>query len=180
MPVALDANYLVAWLQPENLDVPEDPATGAPIEKLVDRIQYLMSQLEANTERIVIPTPVLAEFLVHAGPAGAPFVALLNKNRNFRLAEFGRRAAIETAEILRKELETISKAQQHSETRGKAKFDMQIVAIAKVEGVSRIFSNDQGLANRCRRQGLVPVPFHELPLPPDDLPPLFKYANDQK
>lgn len=177
MAVVLDANYLVAWQQPSQIDVPEDPATGSPIENLEGRVHFLISQLDAATERIIVPTPALSEFLVRAGEAGAPIVALLNKNKNFRLAEFGRRAAIEAAEIIRHERDTVGKGQSAPDGWQKAKFDIQIVAIAKIERAERIYTNDQGLANKCRRQNLTPVLFHELPLPPDDLPPLLKLAR---
>ncbi|MGD9967862.1 MAG: hypothetical protein AB7T59_15175 [Hyphomonadaceae bacterium] len=174
----LDANYLVAWHQPDRIDVPEDPATGAPIAKFAERIQYLIAQLDAATTRVVIPTPALAEFLVRAGPAGAPIVAQLNKNKSFRLAEFGRRGAIEAAEIIRNEVDVVGKGQSKPDSWPKAKFDVQIVAIAKIEGVEKVYTDDQGLANKCRRYGLTPVRFFELPLPPDDTPPLFKYAEE--
>lgn len=179
MAVVLDANYMVAWQQPENMDVPEDPATGAPITKFAERVQYLITQLEETTTRIVIPTPALSEFLVRAGAAGAPIVALLNKNKNFRIAEFDRRAAIEAAEIIRHELDVIGKNKSLPDSWSKAKFDIQICAIAKIAGADRVYTGDQGLANKCRRQALTPVMFHELALPPDTAPPLLQWGNEQ-
>ncbi|MBN8606220.1 MAG: PIN domain-containing protein [Caulobacterales bacterium] len=180
MAVALDANYLIAWQQPGNMIVPEDPATGAPITKFAERVEYLIAQLEQTTTRIVIPTPALSEFLVRAGAAGAPVVALLSKNKNFRIAEFDRRAAIEAAEIIRHEFDVVGRQDSPTDTRSKVKFDIQIAAIAKIAGVDRVYTGDQGLANKCRRQALTPVMFYELPLPPDDTPPLFKYADDKE
>ncbi len=61
MAVVLDANYLVAWQQPGKMDVPEDPATGVPLTKFAERVEYLIAQLEETTTRIVIPTPALSE-----------------------------------------------------------------------------------------------------------------------
>ncbi len=179
MAVLLDANYLIAWHQPENIDIPDDPATGIPIAKFKERVEFLIHCLEESNERIVIPTPALTEFLVGAGAAGAPIVAAMSKNKNFRLAEYGRRAAIEAAEIIRHEIYVVGKAQQRPDTWQKAKFDLQIVAIGKIEQVSKVYTNDQGLANRCGRHTLTPILFYELPLPPDDMPPLLKYAKDQ-
>lgn len=77
MAITLDANYLIAWNQPERIDVPEDPATGAPITRFVERVEFLISQLQTDGQRIVIPSPALSEFLVRAGAASAPIVAQL-------------------------------------------------------------------------------------------------------
>ncbi len=179
MSVGLDANFLVAWQQPENMDVPEDPATGLPLTKFAERVDYFIRQLEETSTRIVIPTPSLSEFLVRAGAAGAPIVALLNRNKNFRIAEFDRRAAIEAAEIIRDQRDVVGKKGSLPDTWQKAKFDMQICAIAKIEGVDRLYTGDQGLANKCRRYGITPVSFYELALPPDDTPPLLQWGNEQ-
>lgn len=177
MPVVLDANYLIAWQQPDNMKVPEDPATGYPISEFPARIEHLISQLEANANRVLVPTPALSEFLVRAGSAGAPIVALLNKNKSFRIAEFDRRAAIEAAEIVKHRIDVLGKRASASESWAKVKFDIQIAAIAKIGGAEHVYTGDQGLANVCRQQDLNPVQFHELPLPPDDTPPLLKFAT---
>jgi rRNA-processing protein FCF1 len=177
MAVLLDANYLIALHQPHKLDVPDDPATGIAISNFPARLDYLVSQLELNKSRIVIPTPVMSEFLVRADAAGASMVADWSKNKNFRIADFGRRAAIEAAEIIRHEIDVLGKGHSRPDTWAKAKFDIQIVAIGKIENVTTAYTNDQGLANKCRRNGIAPVLFHELPEPPDDTLPLLKFAE---
>lgn len=178
MAVVLDTNYLIAWLQPTNLAVPIDPATNSAIVRLEERVEFLIAELQKSGERIVVPTPALTEFLVGAGKAGATLLAQLAKNKNFRIADFGRRAAIEAAEIIRSARQG-GKAGFAPDTWPKAKFDMQIAAIAKVENATRVYTSDQGLANRCRHIGLAPIAFHELPLPGDDAAPLLKWAANQ-
>lgn len=53
-------------------------------------------------------------------------------------------------------------------SRSKVKFDHQIVAIAKVQGASIIYSDDRDVAQYGKRSGIAVVRTAELPLPPGD------------
>jgi hypothetical protein len=64
--VATDNSILTLLLHPKARP-PMDPATKKPIERLPDRIEKLIEDLEADHERIIIPTPTLSEFLILAG-----------------------------------------------------------------------------------------------------------------
>lgn len=66
MVVAFDNTILSLLLHPE-ADAPLDPSTGAPTARAQDRIAYLVEQLREAQARILIPAPVLAEFLTFAG-----------------------------------------------------------------------------------------------------------------
>ncbi len=81
---------------------------------------------------------------------------------------------------MRHELDKVGKKASLPDSWAKAKFDIQIAAIAKIAKADRVYTGDQGLANKCRRQALTPVMFYELPLPPNETPPLFKYADEKE
>ena len=53
------------------------------------------------------------------------------------------------------------------------KFDRQIVAIAKVEGAERIYSNDGDIARYAKAEGLEVIRLQDLPDPPEKTPDLF-------
>ncbi|HUE90280.1 MAG TPA: hypothetical protein VMO26_29710 [Vicinamibacterales bacterium] len=63
--VLFDNNILCLFLHPD-AEVPNDPNTGAPIERTAERINHLVEQLQEQRIRIAIPTPVLSEFLTFA------------------------------------------------------------------------------------------------------------------
>ena len=76
MVVAFDNTVLSLLLHPE-ADAPFDPATGAQIARAQDRMAYLVEQLREEGSRILIPTPVLAEFLTFASP---DYLAVINQS----------------------------------------------------------------------------------------------------
>jgi hypothetical protein len=47
------------------------------------------------------------------------------------------------------------------------KFDLQIVAIAKVEGAERIYSNDGDIVRFGARDGIEVITLEQLPSPPE-------------
>jgi hypothetical protein len=52
--------------------------------------------------------------------------------------------------------------------RAKPKFDHQIVAIARVEKATVIYSDDEGLGRFAKRAGIKTIGVGQLPLPPID------------
>ncbi len=53
-------------------------------------------------------------------------------------------------------------------TRAKIKFDRQILAIARVQKQSVIYSDDQDVAKQAQTFGLEAIPIWQLPLPPEN------------
>jgi len=85
--VVLDSSVLLLVLDP-NAKPPNDPATGRPLNEAAERIEYLIENLAAAKEKILIPTPVLSEVLVHAGDAMQPYLDTLNEQSVFRIVPF--------------------------------------------------------------------------------------------
>lgn len=168
--VVFDSSVLLLVLDP-NAKPPIDPATGQPLDKAAERIEYLIENLTADKEKIVIPTPVLSEVLVHAGDAMHPYLDTLNSQSAFRIAPFDQKAAIEAAlamsDAIKRGGHRVDAANPDA-SKTKIKFDRQIVAIAKAEGAHSIFADDDDVHNYAKYAGLKAFRTAELDLPPED------------
>ena len=158
--VVFDASMLLLILD-------ENAAASVPNGRA--RVEYLIDCLSKENEKIVIPTPALSECLVHAGPAGTDYVAIIGRKAVFRIVSFDERAAVEAA------FRTWT-ARQRGQPKGgapeiakaKIKFDRQIVAVAKVEGATAVYSDDGNVVAYAREAGLEGYRLADLPEPPED------------
>ena len=154
MIVVFDNTVLSLLLHPE-ADAPLDPATNAPMTRAQDRMAHLVEQLRESDARILIPAPVLAEFLTFAG---SEYLAVIDQ-----------RAAVEAAAVQKKA--NASAKGKKSGLGGnwqKIKVDRQIVAIAKVRNAERIYTTDADVAALAKESGIVAVGLADLPLPPEE------------
>ena len=165
--VVFDASILLALLQPD-IYSPRHPDTKEPVDQFRQRIDYLVTQLEADFQKIVIPTPALSEILVRAGQAGPEYLDRFNSASVFRIVPFDQRAAVEVAAIIASAITAGDKRGGSDSSWAKVKVDYQIVAIAKVENISTIYSDDRDIYNFGQRNGLTVIRTAELPLPPVD------------
>src|SRR5438105_4630047 len=94
--VAFDTSTILFAIDPKTKP-PLDPGTGAPLTNCAQRIEYLLKRLSEAKTGILIPTPVLSEFLVKAGPKKHEFLEKFLQSRNFTVGSFDERAAIELA-----------------------------------------------------------------------------------
>ncbi len=76
--VVFDTTTALLSLRP-GTNPPLDPATGIPVQHAEARIALLVETLEKARTRIIIPTPVMSELLVHAGAGTAELVTRLTK-----------------------------------------------------------------------------------------------------
>lgn len=144
-----------------------DAQPSGGTDRAQDRIEHLLETLKANQETIIIPAPVLSEFLVFAGADAPAYLAKIRESSVLRVEPFDERAAIELADL------EIA-ARQQGNKRGsaaasdwqKVKFDRQIVAIARVHRASVVYSNDADIAAHGRDCGLTVLGLADLPLPP--------------
>jgi hypothetical protein len=157
--VALDATVLT-FLFEKDANAPIDPQTGEPLERCYDRVNHLIAEMAANSAKIVIPTPALAEILVKAGEAGPEWLNIIEKSRHFVIADFDVRAAAEHA------AQMINSPRPIAGRKQKAKFDYQIIAIARVAGAEAIYSFDGDIAKDAG-PGLKVCGGFDLPLPPE-------------
>jgi len=162
----VDATVLTLLLN-ESADSPPDPATGKPVEKIQERVKFLIATLQKQKQKIIIPTPVLSEVLVVSGRKGLRYIDVLQKAAVFEIRDFDRLAAIELALMTEKALADGDKRGGSVEPWQKIKLDRQIVAICKVSGVTTLYASDRSLSNFAREAGLQVIEVHELPLPPE-------------
>jgi hypothetical protein len=119
----------------------------------------------------MVPTPVLSEVLIKAGADKARVLSEISNSRYFKVQPFDELAAVELTMLPDTDLQSKRKLSEVV-TRAKIKFDRQILAIAKVNDIKTIYSDDRNLCDRAQACGILTVGAHELPLPP--VPPQGK------
>jgi hypothetical protein len=132
--VVFDTSTLLLALDP-NTRPPIDPGTNKPVDQCKARVELLLANLQKAKTPILIPTPVLAEFLVKAGPEKHQMIDRFTNSRNFEIGPFDVKAAVELAELLG-DPDLLKKPRDEKTTKAKLKFDRQIVAIAKTRGAT--------------------------------------------
>lgn len=167
--IVFDTTYLIVLLEDKALSIKD--RQDNPVTKIHERVRHLAQKLSESNSIICVPTPVLAEFMVRAGNAGQELLKRLTNTSKFNLAPFGVKAAIEAAELIR----TIKNEQkgQPIETWAKAKFDIQIVAIAKAENAPVIYAEDPHMEAHGKRVGIDIRRICDLPLPTGEEETLF-------
>lgn len=185
--IVIDNTLLSLLLHPKARP-PQDPATGKAVARLEDRLELLVQDWEEDGETVLIPTPVLSEFLILADKDGPAYLSDIDGNPHFTVVNFDQKAAVELAVM---SLGVMSSKAKKAGRRGDAEgtwakivFDRQIVAIAKANGISTIYSDDDGLAKFAKQHSITVVKTWELPLPqakqmgllPEGEPPKAKRA----
>jgi len=168
--VVFDSSILILVFDP-NAKPPTDPATDRPVARAAERVGHLISTLEKAKEKIIVPTPVLSETLVYAGPNMREIIGELSKQSCFRIADFDQKAAIEAAVAVRDALDRGGwrvDGAKPGETKAKIKFDRQIVAIAKAEGAQTVYTDDGSMAKYAERAQIQAIRTADLDLPPED------------
>lgn len=163
MTAAFDNTMLSILLNPDG-NIPNDPATNAPVAEARARAEAVVQQLQKARRKIILPAPACAELLTAIGPEAQQYLNIVGRSRVFDVGNFDARCAAELALLNRGEF------QQHdnknkAEPYQKRKVDRQIIAIAKVYGVSEIYTDDDGLAKRARMCGITPISIAEVPIP---------------
>src|SRR5260370_10938138 len=106
------------------------PDIPCSVDKAKERVAYLIQNLAAKNERVLIPAPALSEILVRAGKAGPEFVNQLGRSARFEIASFDALAAIEVAlAIAHAKKRWVKRVKGSTDSWNKTKFDHQIVAI---------------------------------------------------
>lgn len=162
--VVFDATILLLLLRP-NAGRPVD-SNGDPIPDIQERLNYLIQRLEATKTRIIIPTPVLSEVLVHAGAAGPDTLETLTRSTVFKIEPFDTKAAVEAALMTKAAIDHGDKRGGVAAAWAKVKFDRQIVAIGKVFNVTMIYSDDADVRALAEAENIPVTSLAGLPLAP--------------
>lgn len=156
-PVVIDNNALAHWTIANESD------------DIWKRLNYLFKCLEQNNQQLIIPAPVVAEFLVHVPDERLPFLEKLRQTNKVKIVSFDFKAAMECAILTANAKSVGDKRYGGHSTLQKIKVDEQIVAIAKVIDAKLIVSDDKDIKNIARSFGIVCKKIKDLDLPP--LPP---------
>ena len=167
--VGVDSTFLSLMLHPKARP-PLDPATKKPIEKMEQRIEALLERLAEDGEAIIVPTPVLSEFLILAGRDGPKYLALIETTKTILVVPFDQKAAVELAAIESSHRSAGSKKGGSASPYQKVKLDRQIVATVKAHTGHTIYADDTDIRNFALRAGIKVVSTWELPIPPSPHP----------
>ncbi len=135
------------------------------VEHARERVLGLVQKLEAERERVVIPTPALAELLVTEGSDTDDILTTLRGSACLRVEGFDERSAVELAVRLREARRAGDLREGLPITKSEMKFDRQIVAIALVSGAKVLYSDDIGVAKFAAGCGLTVKGVEDLPVP---------------
>lgn len=142
MKLLVDNNILIQILAPNKTGLTH-PETKAALDRVDERAQAFVSEAERKNALILIPTPVLSEFLIGVEESKyQEYLDVLNGSACFEVVDFDTAAAIECAQLPdRTELAQISPGQVAS----KLKYDRQIVGIALAAMANEVWSHDESL-----------------------------------
>lgn len=179
MRVIFDTNVLVQALTGTKEGVSlTDPRTGNVISDLELRAQALVDHVDSQGGSVLIPAPVLAEFLVGIDKSSQQtYINLIKSQSCFEVVAFDEIAAIECAQF--PDLKAL-KQMMASDTTAKVKFDRQILAIAKASGVKEVWTHDKGVYNRCENFGLIAKSLADISPAPQQFPMNFQSENSSK
>ncbi|MHB1273300.1 MAG: hypothetical protein ACYCZD_11150 [Rhodanobacter sp.] len=172
----MDSTTLLLLFHP-GANAPIDAATGQPLTKCKERIELLLQNLSEANIQILVPTPVLSEILVVSGTDKTRILNEINNTYAFRIQPFDEMAAVEVAMLTDADLQS-KKRLSKTETKAKIKYDRQIIAIAKVNGVKTIYSDDKGLSKKAKANGITVIETSELPLPPEPPQGQLSFPNN--
>lgn len=162
--IAFDAAILSLAIDRKSR-VPIDFRTGDPIPSARERVNALIASLEEENEVILIPAPALAEALTTVAEKAIELTDLIEKRVSFRIRAFGKREAIEVAMRTHSAILAGDKKEGAEEPWQKVKYDRQIVAIAKTEGATAIYSTDKGVHTHAKLWGIQAFHLGDVPLP---------------
>jgi len=162
--IALDAGVLSVILYPQS-PIPKDFKTGLDIDHAKERVDQLVEEIRQSGDRILIPTPALSEALVVVAPDVQKYLDELESQACFKIAVFGTRAAVEIALRVKHAKQAGDKKEGLLSAWDKVKYDRQIVAIAKVEGATAIYSTDKDVHDHGKLWGLPVYNLSDLPIP---------------
>lgn len=163
MTVAFDNTILSALLNPQGR-LPFEPGTDRPLEFGRERAEAVVAKVEKERRKIILPAPAVAELLTAIGPDAQQYLNVVSRSRVFEIGAFDARGAAELA-LLNRGVFADSDTKNDLDNWQKRKVDRQIIAICKVYGVTELYTDDAGLANRARLCGITPVSLFEIAVP---------------
>jgi predicted nucleic acid-binding protein len=166
LTVGVDATFLLHLFAPAGTVGVVLDANGQPVTMPKERVQGLVAELEKTGATIIVGTPALSEMMVHAGvQAGQAWLQIMNASKAFKVVPFDAKSAIEVALMAGHAVKGQGGKTATVETYAKLKYDRQIVAIARTEGATVFYTDDDRQGNIAKRLGLVVRGLADCPIP---------------
>ena len=165
MKVIIDTNILMLDVEPQGTWI--NPRDNTEVDNVHLRAKALKDYIEQIGGVIIIPTPVLAEYLVGIDKEKhIDHVNLISSMSCFELVSFDEIAAIECAKLPSlQELKQLIKSAES--TSNKIKFDRQIISIAKANNVNEVWSHDKNVFKKCSDIGISIKSLADINPPPE-------------
>lgn len=140
---------------------------GKPlVERVQERIDYLVQTISQKKGKILIPAPSLAEFLLLAEDQYIDYLTIIRRKAVFEIVGFDDPEAVELAEHWKKHGDGKKLKPNTMDSWAKLKFDRQIIAIARTRRADCIYSIDQGLHDLAQQVNVKSCGLADLQLPP--------------
>ncbi len=164
MIVAFDNSFLTLVFNPAAPATPT-PATGKPASHSALRVQALIDSLSERKDRIIIPSPALAEMLT-AAPDTAKALKIIDESTALEVGPFCQKCAIDLADVTAQAIKDGRKKQGTSYGWQQVKYDRQIAMIAKVNRAKILYTDDPAQTVFAEEIGLQVKHTWDLDLPP--------------
>jgi predicted nucleic acid-binding protein len=152
---------------------------GKPLLMAVRRAEYLVERLGKSRQKIIVPTPAVAEVLTAIGPDNQKWLEVVARSRLFEIAPFDYISAIELA-LLNRDILFREDKKNKAEPYQKVKTDRQIIAILKSRNVEDFYTDDSSLAKRASLCGITAISTHALPVPEGDRQMNIEFDRDDE
>jgi len=181
--VGVDASFLLYFFaKPGTVGVPLD-AAGQPVTMAKERVEGLIQDLEKAGATVVVGTPALSEIMVRSGvAAGQQWLAIMNTSKAFNVVPFDAKSAIEVAIMAGFAASGQGVKTANAVTHAKLKYDRQIVAIARTEGATTFYTDDENQAALAQRVGMTVRGLADCPIPTTaaQIPLNFNQTDDDE
>jgi hypothetical protein len=136
------------------------------VDRVQERIDYLVQSISQGRGKIIIPSPALAEFMLLAWDKYSEYLTIIRRKAVFEVGGFDDPEAVELVEHWRKHGDGKKPKPGAAETWAKVKYDRQIIAIALTRRVECVYSTDKDLHRYAAQLGVKSCGLADLPLPP--------------
>jgi hypothetical protein len=160
-----DTGFLY-YLFDDRAKAPKDRQGKPTVDRVQERIDYLVQSISQGRGKIIIPSPALAEFMLLAWDKYSEYLTIIRRKAVFEVAGFDDPEAVELVEHWRKHGDGKKPKAGAAETWAKVKYDRQIIAIALTRRVECVYSTDKDLHRYANQIGMKSCGLADLPLPP--------------
>jgi predicted nucleic acid-binding protein len=174
LKIVVDTNILVQIMQNEGAKELRDPETDEAVDNAFMRAQALVERIEAIKGVVVIPAPVLAEYLMGISrDSYQKHLDIINGVKCIEVSSFDQLAAIECAMLVsNKEMKQLDPDSKMA----KLKYDRQILAISVAAGAKEIWTHDKQIYRRAGSVGILARSLFNIEANPEQL----SFHNDMQ